>query len=74
MFSDEGVKTVSLTCDRPNCNQSMLKILGAQLDVENLDPSFTHPGDLNRKIYIIVDGVPHVEIGAKYNGNPKSCD
>ena len=33
-LSDVGVKTVSLTCDGPHCNQAMLKILGAKLDVK----------------------------------------
>ena len=46
---------MSLTCDGPHCNQAMLKILGAKLDVENLNPSFTHPAESNQKIYIILD-------------------
>ena len=54
-LSDVGVKTVSLTCDGPHCNQAMLKILGAKLDVETLNPSFTHPADSNQKFYIILD-------------------
>ena len=29
-LSDIGVKTVSLTCDGPSCNQSMIKLLGAK--------------------------------------------
>ena len=54
-LSDVGVKTVSLTCDGPSCNQSMVKLLGAKLDVNDLDPSFTHPGNKNEKIHIILD-------------------
>ena len=54
-LSDVGVKTVSLTCDGPSCNQSMVKLLGAKLDVNDLDPSFTHPGNKNEKIHVILD-------------------
>ena len=54
-LNDVGVKTVSLTCDGPSCNQSMVKLLGAKLDVNDLDPSFTHPGNKNEKIHVILD-------------------
>ena len=54
-LSDVGVKTVSLTCDGPSCNQSIMKLLGAKLDVDDLDPSFTHPGNANEKIHVILD-------------------
>jgi hypothetical protein len=40
-LSDIGVKTVSLTCDGPSCNQSMIKLLGAKLDVDDLDLLYT---------------------------------
>ncbi len=54
-LSDIGVKTVSLTCDGPSCNQSMIKLLGAKLDVDDLDPSFVHPADSNKKIHVVLD-------------------
>ena len=54
-LSDVGVKTVSLTCDGPSCNQSMVKLLGAKLDFNDLDPSFTHPGNKGEKIHVILD-------------------
>ena len=54
-LSDIGVKTVSLTCDGPSCNQSMIKWLGAKLDVDDLDPSFVHPADSNQNIHVVLD-------------------
>ena len=54
-LSDIGVKTVSLTCDGPSCNQSMIKLLGDKLDVDDLDPSFVHPADSNQKIHVVLD-------------------
>ena len=54
-LSDIGVKTVSLTCDGPSCNQSMIKLLGAKLHVDDLDPSFVHPADSNQKIHVVLD-------------------
>ena len=54
-LSDTGEKTVSLTCDGPSCNQSMVKLLGAKLDVHDLDPSFALPGHPNQKIHVILD-------------------
>ena len=54
-LSDIGVKTVSLTCDGPSCNQSMIKLLGAKLDVDDLDPSFVHLADSSQKIHVVLD-------------------
>ena len=42
---DVGVKVVSFTCDGPASHFAMLRILGANLDVGSLDPSFQHPCD-----------------------------
>ena len=53
------VETCLLNDDGPSCNQSMVKLLGAKLDVHDLDPSFTLPGHVNQKIRVILD-VCHV--------------
>ena len=52
---DVGVKTVSLTCHGPCCNQSMLKVLGANLTAENMVPSFPHSGSKTERFYVILD-------------------
>ena len=54
-LSDVGIEVVSLTCDGPSCHFTMLQQLGACLDIENLQCYFTHPGDKNRKVYILLD-------------------
>ena len=46
---------MSLTCDGPSCKQSMVQLLGAKLDVHDLDPSFALPGHVNQKIHVILD-------------------
>ncbi|CAB3990496.1 Hypothetical predicted protein [Paramuricea clavata] len=32
-----------------------MKLLGAKLDVDDLDPSFVHPADSNQKIHVVLD-------------------
>ena len=33
----------------------MIKLLGAKLGVDDLDPSFVHPADSNKKIHVVLD-------------------
>ena len=54
-LSDVGVDVVSLTCDGPSCHFTMLKQLGACLNIENLRCYFVHPLDKNKKIYVLLD-------------------
>jgi hypothetical protein len=35
--------------------KSMIKLLGAKLDVDDLDPSFVPPADSNQKIQFVLD-------------------
>ena len=45
----------------------MVMLLGGKLDVNDLDPSFTHPGDSNQKIHAVL-GMCHM-LGTKLVGN-----
>ena len=54
-LSGVRIDVVSLTCDGPSCHFTMLQQLGACLDIENLQCYFTHPGDKNKKVYILLD-------------------
>jgi hypothetical protein len=50
-----GVRTVSLTCDGPSCHFSMLRALGATLDVNNMRSSFAHPADPTQLVHVLLD-------------------
>ena len=52
---DVGVKVISFTCDGPASHFAMLRILGANLDVGSLDPSFQHPCDHSAKVHVFLD-------------------
>ena len=54
---DTGVKVVSLTCDGPSCNFSMMRELGAKLDPTQPDfsPWFNHSSDPACRIQVMMD-------------------
>ena len=52
---DIGVRTISLTCDGPTCNISMIRALGATMDAQEMSPFFPHPADPSRKVHVILD-------------------
>ena len=52
---DAGVEVISLTCDGPSAHYAMLKELGANLSLENLNPCFQHPSDPSKYIYVFLD-------------------
>ena len=52
---DVGVEIVSLTCDGPSCHFTMLSTLGAKIDISQMKPYFTHPSDITRIIYVLLD-------------------
>lgn len=52
---DCGVTAVSLTCDGPSCHFSMMKALGANMNVVEMDPSFPHPANPSTRVHIILD-------------------
>jgi len=52
---ESGVTAVSLTCDGPSCHFSMMKELGANMNVVGMDPSFPHPSDPCKKVFVILD-------------------
>ena len=52
---EAGVDVVSLTCDGPPCNFSMISSLGASLDMDNFQTHFNHPLALNKKVYVLLD-------------------
>ena len=50
-----GVTAVSLTCDGPSCHFSMIRSLGANMEIDGLDPSSSHPADSSKKVHVILD-------------------
>ena len=48
------VRIVSLTCDGPSCHFSMLKALGANLNIDLMVPSFTHP-EADSTVHVLLD-------------------
>lgn len=50
-----GVRVVSVTCDGPTVNFSMLTALGANLTIEGMNPSFPHPANPSQKVHVILD-------------------
>ena len=54
-LKETGVETLSLTCDGPPCNFAMLRELGANLNIEHLDPSFPNPADPEEEVHCMLD-------------------
>ena len=54
-LGDVGASVCTLTSDGPHANQSMAKILGANLDPEAIDPLLSQ-SDSNQKTYYVMDG------------------
>ena len=52
---DVGVSVVSVTCDGPSCNFSMMKALGLTLEPQNMKSWFLHPADPQLRVYVILD-------------------
>ena len=52
---DTGVTTLSLTCDGPPCNLTMLRELGANLNIEDMDSSFPNPADPSQEVHAFLD-------------------
>lgn len=52
---DVGITVISLTCDGPACNISMLQQLGATMKLPRLDATFSHPSRPDDSIYIFLD-------------------
>ena len=52
---DIDIKVVSLTCDGPSFHFSMLRELGASINLAKLQASFPHPLDKNVLIHIFLD-------------------
>ncbi|KAL2085045.1 hypothetical protein ACEWY4_020563 [Coilia grayii] len=50
-----GVQVVSLTCDGPSQNFSMIRELGAELDIMDMRPYFYHPQEQTQKIHVLLD-------------------
>ena len=57
-----GVNVVSFTCDGPTTHQAMLKKLGVQLSVENMQAYFLHPCDKGKKIYVFLDACHMIKL------------
>lgn len=55
MLTDVGIKVVSLTCDGPSSNLSMLKELGVSLNPDDLNTSFPNPSLPSENIYVFLD-------------------
>ena len=52
---DVDVEIVSLTCDGPSCHFAMLSTVGANIDLNQVKLYFTHPSDITRIIYAMLD-------------------
>lgn len=52
---DMCVKAVSVTYDGTSCHFSMMKSLGANIDILRMDPCFPHLSDISVKFHIILD-------------------
>lgn len=52
---DTGVNVVSLTCDGPSCHFTMMKALGAKIEVNDMQTHFMHPSDSSKRIHVIFD-------------------
>ena len=50
-----GVKVVSLTCDGPSQNFTMIQELGAKINITNMSPHFLHPEDQTQKVHVLLD-------------------
>ena len=50
-----GVRVVSLTCDGPSQNFTMIRELGANLDIIDMRSFFIHPQDHTQKIFVLLD-------------------
>ena len=56
--SESGINIISVTCDGPSCQFSMLSELGASLHPPELQTSFPHPIFDNERVYVIISS-PH---------------
>ena len=54
-LQETGVEVLSLTCDGPPCNMTMLKQLGVKVNVDNMDTSFHNPEYPTKKIHAFLD-------------------
>lgn len=52
---DTGAHGVSVTSDGPSAHLSMMKVLGANLNAENLEPHFPHPSNPNVRVHVLLD-------------------
>ena len=52
---DVGITVISLTCNGPACNFSMLRELGATMTLPLLDATFPHPSRPDDSVYIFLD-------------------
>lgn len=50
-----GVRVVSLTCDGPSQNFTMISELGAHLDIMDMRSYFRHPEDPTQKVHVLLD-------------------
>ena len=50
-----GVRVVSLTCDGPSQNISMIRELGVNLDIMDMRSYFIHPQDNTQKVFVLLD-------------------
>ena len=50
-----GVIVTSITCDGASSNQTMFAELGVKIQKDKREPWFTHPSDLSRRVYVILD-------------------
>ena len=52
---ETGASGISLTCDGPSSHITMIEVLGARLDPDNMMPFFPHPSDPTKQVFVILD-------------------
>ena len=50
-----NVNVLVVTSDGPQAHLSMMNLLGATMNSDELDPTFSHPGDSTLKIDVLLD-------------------
>lgn len=70
LTAEKGLRIASVTCDGCPANISTLKMLGANLSMESLDPSFPHP-TLPKRVFATLDICHMLKLGR--NALADSC-
>ena len=68
---DIGAEVVSLTCDGPSAHLTMLHELGATITPDNVQPSFPHPANSEKKVCALLDACHMLKLARNCLGSIK---